>query len=121
MWIFTKHGFISAVAAHGNTEVIVVRARVGKDLEKISEEHFNYAPITYDRTRDYPYRLNVSLTAFSKAMRSMAYDIDYHNFKDRVHQDGEGIRDAIYSEVWATLTGLEQLNPTEEQRAWTNE
>ena len=116
MWIFTKHGFISVVEEHDDPSLLVVRGRVRKDLEQVGEAYFGGAAVIFTPSRDYPYRFFVSKKAFHLAAQKMAMDIDYTNFKSKVH--GQPNRDSAYENVWAALHELEELNRREEQRAY---
>lgn len=81
MWLFTEHGFYSAVR---DGERIVVRARRPGDLEKLSESMPGLSEVEVSPGRDYRYRAFASREDFAAGVAAVALDIDYSNFKSRV-------------------------------------
>ena len=86
MWLATQHGYFSIVRKHGEPG-LTVRARVAGDLDAL-REHFlpELSPTIAGAGTDYPFRGTCSAAAFAAAMASLAEDIDYANFKQRVGQ-----------------------------------
>jgi hypothetical protein len=123
MWIFTKHGFYSAVCArqgdgtHGqpvDPDRIMVRARVQKHLEALKERF----PDLLDRCdirefagTDYAYRLFIDKSLWSHVLAGLAEETDYDNFKDEVdrHQRdaGEEYVDSLHK-VWSVMNRLQK-------------
>ena len=94
MWLFTKHGFFSAVQNKNDANLIHVRARFKGDLEKLCK--------TYGVTpRVDPYRMDFNRISWMEIVKCEAVTIDYTDFENAVH-DGTK-RDAAYKDVWATL------------------
>lgn len=103
MWIFSSAGLFSVVQADVADDV-VIRARFRDDLDRLRTQ---YLP-TLGRTRstprrDYPYRAFVSKEQFGAALKRMAADIDYRNFKNRIADEFGEERHDLYLEVWAIL------------------
>ena len=103
MWIFTKHGFFSAVCArqgdgeHGqpvDPDRIMVRARVRSHLESLKERFpglLGECEILESATTDYAYRLFVPKSAWMQVLAGLAEETDYDNFKSEVaHHQGRG-------------------------------
>ena len=93
MWLFTKHGFFSAVQNWDDANLIHVRARFKGDLEKLCEAHTQHT--------DYPYRMDFDREKLAEIVKGELMAIDYTNFKDAVH-DGTS-RDSAYMNVWMTM------------------
>lgn len=89
MWLFTRHGFYSAVSALQGKKVdrsrVVVRARIRIHLVNLCEA-FHVLPdqrkITSSEQSDYRYRLVVPADVWAQVVHDLACDIDYPNFKD---------------------------------------
>ena len=123
MWIFTKHGFFSAVCArqgrweHGqpvDPDRIMVRARVRSHLEALRKRFPNLlaeCEIQESAGTDYAYRLFVQKPAWMKVLAGLAEETDYDNFKSEVarHQGNAG---AAYEhslhEVWSVMHRLQK-------------
>ncbi len=123
MWIFTKHGFFSAVCArqgdgkHGqpvDLGRIMVRARIRSLLEALKERFpdlLDECEIQESAGTDYAYRLFVPKSAWTHVVAGLASETDYDNFKSEVarHQGKEG---AAYEhslhEVWSVMHRLQK-------------
>jgi hypothetical protein len=123
MWIFTKHGFFSAVCARkGNgkngqpvdPDRIMVRARLRSHLKAIKErfpELLGECEIQESGGTDYAFRLFVPKSAWVRVLAGMAEETDYDNFKSEVarHQGKAG---AAYEhslhDVWAVMHRLQE-------------
>lgn len=123
MWIFTKHGFFSAVCArkgngkHGqpvDPDRIMVRGRLRSHLKAL-KEHFpdqlGECNIQETAGTDYAFRLFVPKTAWVQVLAGLAEETDYDNFKSEVanHQGEAG---AAYEhslhDVWSVMHKLQQ-------------
>ena len=105
MWLFTKHGFFSAVCArqgngkHGqpiDQGRIVVRARVRGHLEALKSRFPDLVgdcEILDSGGTDYAYRLIVAKPAGMQVVAELAGETDYDNFKSDVarHQGRPGL------------------------------
>jgi hypothetical protein len=123
MWIFTKHGFFSAVCArqgsgkHGqpvDTDRIMVRARIRGHLEALKKRFpdlLGECEIQESAVTDYAYRLFVQKSAWTQILAGLAEETDYDNFKSEVarHQGRAG---AAYEhslhEVWSVMNRLQK-------------
>ena len=123
MWIFTKHGFFSAVCArqgdgkHGqpvDPDRIMVRARVRGHLEALKKRFpdlLGECEIQDSVGTDYAYRLFVQKSAWTQVLAGLAEETDYDNFKSEVvrHQGPAG---AAYEhslhEVWSVMNRLQR-------------
>jgi hypothetical protein len=123
MWIFTKHGFFSAVCArqgdgmHGqpvDTDRIMVRARIRGHLEALKKRFHDClgdCEIQEFAGTDYAYRLFTRKSAWTQVLAGMAEETDYDNFKSAVasHQGQAG---AAYQhslhEVWPVMHKLQK-------------
>lgn len=90
MWIFTPKGFVSVVRTDPATDIsgqpYVVRARDRESLAALfPEEKAVETPLG-----DYRWRTFVTKMELSIALMAMLNDIDYTNFKDRVHSTSSG-------------------------------
>ncbi len=123
MWIFSKHGFFSAVCArqgdgkHGrpvDPDRIMVRARVRGHLESLKKrfpDHLTECDIQESAGTDYAYRLFVAKSAWAQVLAGLAEETDYDNFKSEVarHQGKAGAA-YVHSlhEVWSVMHRLQK-------------
>src|SRR5262249_22963272 len=123
MWIFTKHGFFSAVCArqgdgkHGHPvdrDRIMVRARLRNHLEGLKKrfpDPLTGCDIKESAGTDYAYRLFVSKSAWEQVVQGLAEETDYDNFKSEVkrHQgkDGAAYVQSLH-EVWSVMNRLQK-------------
>ena len=123
MWIFTKHGFFSAVCArqgngeHGqlvDPDRIMVRARVRGHLDALKQRFTDLlgeCEIQESIGTDYAYRLFVQKTAWVQVLSELAEETDYDNFKSEVarHQGKAGIAyERSLHEVWSVMNKLQK-------------
>ena len=108
MWLMTNFGFFSIVKKEGEANV-TVRARVKQDLLSLKE---NYMPsigaIEESDYTDYRYRVRVPREAFAEALKEMALDIDYPNFKNSVAATQGKARARLYGDIWTRLLDLQR-------------
>jgi hypothetical protein len=123
MWIFTKHGFYSAVCAHQgdgtrlrpvDTERIMVRARLRAHLEGLKQrfpDSLDLCEIHESAGTDYAFRIFVAKSTWSRVLAELAEEIDYDNFKDEVaqHQEtvGADYEHALHN-VWSVMHKLQK-------------
>ena len=123
MWLFTKHGFYSAVCARQgegghnqpvNPDRIMVRARVRSHLEAL-KEHFSYlladCEIKEFAGTDYAFRIFVDKSVWSQVLVGLNEEMDYDNFKSEVarHQGGEGAEyEHSLHDVWSVMNRLQK-------------
>jgi hypothetical protein len=123
MWLFTKHGFFSAVCArkgdgkHGqpiDPNRIMVRSRVRGHLEALKRRFpdlLGQCEIREFAGTDYAFRIFVGKPAWSQVLSGLAEETDYDNFKSEVarHQGpgGAGYELSLH-EVWSVMYGLQK-------------
>lgn len=123
MWIFTKHGFFSAVCArqgngnHGqplDPDRIMVRARVRGHLDALKKQfpvQLGKCEIKESASTDYAYRLFVPKLEWTKVMAALAEETDYDNFKSEVahHQGkaGAAYEHSLHA-VWSIMHKLQK-------------
>lgn len=123
MWIFTKHGFFSAVCArkgdgkHGqpvDPDHIMVRARVRGHLEALKKRFpdiLGVCEIKESAETDYAYRLFVQKSEWMQVLARLAEETNYDNFKSEVSRY-QGRAGAAYErslhEVWSVMYRLQK-------------
>jgi hypothetical protein len=123
MWIFTKHGFFSAVCARQGDGThdqavdlsrIMVRGRVRSHLTALKEHFSDFlgaCEIKEFVGTDYAFRLFVPKSVWKQVLAALAEETDYDNFKSEVarHQGRAG---AAYEhslhEVWQVMNRLQK-------------
>ncbi len=115
MWTVTVDGFYSVTAfdeRRGGSrpdvdELVVVRARVRDDLERLSQS-VPHAEILATPRSAYPFRIVCRRDEWARYLAASVDEIDYLNFKDRVAQRLGKRRHDVLLSVWATLRRLEE-------------
>ena len=123
MWVFTKHGFYSAVCARQgdgshkqpvDTDRIMVRARVRRHLEALKNqfpELLADCGINESLDADYAFRIFVDKPVWSQVFVELNEELDYDNFKSKVarHQgsDGAAYEHSLH-EVWSVMNRLQE-------------
>ena len=108
MWVTSTIGFFSAVQKIG-TDYITVRSRARADLDRLRETFLpELGEVLVNAGTDYPYRATCSHEQWAEAMRSMAMELDYSNFKSAVAKRMGSDRAHIYHDVWAALWKIQQ-------------
>ena len=107
MWLMTNFGFFSIVKKEGEAN-LTVRARVKQDLLSLKEHYMpSIGAIEESDYTDYRYRVRVPREAFAEALKEMALDIDYPNFKSSVARKQGKARARAYEDVWHRLYDLQ--------------
>lgn len=122
MWLFTKHGFYSAVCARQggggygqpvDPDRIMVRARVRQHLQSLQDRFADLladCEIMESPSTDYAYRIFVPKSIWTQVMVGLTAELDYDNFKSKVasHQGrgGADYEDALH-EVWSVMNKLQ--------------
>lgn len=109
MWLITPRGFYSAVQKpwDGRDGMLTIRARAKVDLENLKDLLPDAKPFQEGGYSDYPWRIRVSQADWAEAIKKMALEIDYSNFKDEVTKRQGKKRHDIYTRVWSVLLSLE--------------
>ena len=101
MWLFTQNGFTSVVQHPDNPQLLVVRFRDKEDA-KVFGKRLDIKPV-YSPNNDYRWRVVVSRIKFRKLISKWIADIDYTNFKNRIHKQGNTARNQAYTDVWSDM------------------
>lgn len=100
MWIASKTGFISVVQHLEKHDILLVRARVRKDLQSL----FDNKRIFELEVADYRFRVEVSKQEFAEIMVNQIKDIDYPNFKNHIAAKGDQVdKLGAYQDIWRTM------------------
>jgi len=106
MWLITPRGFYSAVAKPGDgDEFVTVRARSEHDIRNLAD--LIDAKPSRDEGTDYRWRLRCPKTEWAQAVATMAQEIDYGNFKNRIARDDPD-RAHLLAGVWEVLAELQR-------------
>ncbi|GIW79151.1 MAG: hypothetical protein KatS3mg105_0958 [Gemmatales bacterium] len=122
MWIFTKHGFFSAVCArqgsgeHGepvDPNRIMVRARVRDHLAALKNrfpKQLGTCEIHEYHYTDYAFRIFVDKSVWSQVLAELAEETDYDNFKNAVSRQGTAGVDYenALAHVWSLMRRLQK-------------
>lgn len=101
MWLFSKHGFFSAVQNYNDENLIHVRARFKGDLERLCKTYGVEPNVVETPRGDYPLRMDFKRETWAAIVQHEALEIDYAKFKPAVH-DGT-VRDRAYLAVFDTM------------------
>lgn len=123
MWLFTKHGFFSAVCARQgdgshdqpvDPDRIMVRVRLRSHLEALKKRFPGLladCQIMEFAGTDYAFRVFVPKAIWSQVMVGLTEEMDYDNFKSKVarHQGSAGY-DYEHSlhKVWSVMNKLQK-------------
>ncbi len=113
MWIFCKQGYFSAVQHIDKPDTILLRARFPGDLERLfpTLNVANPPKIEHTPQADYAYRTELNKEAWADLVWQIAAQIDYTNFKSKVHEGHDSPRNNAYMDCWAALrSAQEQAN-----------
>lgn len=102
MWIAMNDSFVSIVQHKEDKKLVVVRARVKKDLINLFPR-FAESIITTDKS-DYRFRLILDKDFVSSVISRRVDGIDYENFKDSVQ---EPWRKAAYMKIWQIMLNIQ--------------
>lgn len=119
MWVATTRGFYSAVQKPTDSyDQLTIRARNLGDIERLAELIPDArGGITHGGGTDYPYRLRCTKSEWEDALKIMASEIDYANFKDEVKRTRGAHVAEVYSRVWTVLLSLEDRATRRPRRA----
>lgn len=123
MWIFTRHGFFSAVCARQgrgeagqpvDPERIMVRARVRGHLEALKRRFpdlLGQCDVQTFAGSDYAFRIFIAKPVCCQMLAELGRETDYDNFKSEVseHQGpaGEAYEHALH-DVWSVMYRLQK-------------
>lgn len=107
MWLFSETGFVSAVVDSQDKNKIVVRSRDKESLRPLME--FAGVKMSYPkRATDYPHRVVVTRQQYADWVLNQIEEMQYTNYKNRVHQSrGDEFARPLH-QVWSTMLQLEE-------------
>lgn len=130
MWIFTEDGFFSVVAYHPNKDMrksahveianaseepdnmLLIRARVKADLERLQENVGTDIHIINDPSADYSHRALMTRKDWAGYLATAAMDIDYDSHFKEVVRDRAPKADNRYSAMMSVWTAMARLQDT---------
>jgi hypothetical protein len=106
VWLITPRGFYSAVAKPDDgDEFVTVRARSERDIRNLADL-IDAEPRRSEHT-DYRWRIRCRKADWAEAVKQMALEIDYENFKNRIHHDDPD-RARLLARVWDVLYDIQR-------------
>lgn len=119
MWLFLNNAFFSIVQHENYDNVMVVRARIAGDIQKVFGTEYE---VFEDAGTDYKFRTFVTRTEVKKAMEKEIDKITYSNFKDSISKKDKA-RSNAYSNVWGCMMDYQDRvhppkYPTDEYAGW---
>ena len=111
MWLMTKFGFFSIVEKYKDKEnsMLTIRGRILSDFDALRQFSPQMTEVISTTDADYPYRTRIPKKDFAIALFKIAMNIDYSNYKNEVLKTQGHDRACLYSEVWAILRNLENI------------
>lgn len=108
MWVFSEGGFISAVAHRDKKDTLLVRSRDRVSIEPLAK--FAEVQVKTTPNADYRYRIEVSKAVFAAWMTDQIEDLDYDNYKNRVHQSRGNEFAAPLHDVWSVMLEVDDVS-----------
>ena len=113
--MFTTKGFFSIVEHKKDPNLVVIRARVRKDIESIKmlfeELGFEVSDVEENVSFDYRYRVLAGRSDWASVTVQLITDVGYTNFKNAVYEtDSPEIKDKrheAYLDIWAIMHELQ--------------
>ena len=102
MWLMTTRGFYSAVQHRDDPDRLLVRARCEADIRARGDLVAGEPVLLHDA--DYAWRVEVSRAEWAAALRVLAAEITYPNFKSAVVDDAHH---QAYMRVWGVMRALD--------------
>ena len=100
MWIFLNKAFLSVVAHRNKLDMLLVRARVAGDLERV----FAGAVVTMTPSADHRFRAVIPREEAARVLAKQVAAIDYPNFKDSVWEPD---RHHAYFASWRAMRAFQ--------------
>ncbi len=101
MWIFLNDSFLSVVAHHDDPGLLLVRARIAGDIERV----FKDARVSHTPEHDYAYRAEIARECVAAVLARRIEEIDYPNFKNSVREHD---RHNVYMDVWLKMAEFQR-------------
>jgi len=115
LWVFTTKGFFSIVEHKKDPNLVVIRARVRKDIDNIKmlfeELGLEVSDVAENVSFDYKYRVFAGRIDWASVMIRLITDMGYTNFKNAVYEaDSPEVMDQrheAYLDIWAIMHELQ--------------
>jgi len=101
MWVYLNNAFLSIVAHRAKPDILLVRARLKGDIERV----FPKAEVTESARSDYRFRAEVKRKEAGKVLGEVATGLKYDNFK---HSVEEPDRHDAYVKAWQAMATLQR-------------
>jgi hypothetical protein len=112
MWLFTEHGFYSAVEHRKRRDRVIVRCRDRDDADRLVEAldgEPNMSGVQESAGQsDYAFRVFMNKSTWASYCLGAALDVDYDNFKDMIERRLGRDRADLYMRVWSVMYGLQR-------------
>jgi hypothetical protein len=105
MWIFTNNAFFSIVKHRTEPSMVMVRARVKGDLEKVFGTDVDVSETT---DSDYRFRITAPQQLVAELVKNQIEEIDYANFKNSIGSQ-DHLRQRYYANVWSIMDSWQEL------------
>jgi len=105
MWVFAKQGMYSVVQHRTNRELVLIRARVRKDLEDLRKLQPTLPQVIATPKADYPFRIVAYKQDWLCALFELGRRATYPNFKAAITDKK---RHDLLLKVWGLLRELEK-------------
>ena len=101
MWIFTPTAFVSIVAHRNKPGVLLVRARLKGDLERM----FPGCKVVETRQADYRFRAEIARGRVAELVREQLTVLDYDNVKNEIPHGApvHDLRHRAMNRVWGVM------------------
>lgn len=123
MWVMTQNGFVSAVQDEKDKGILKIRARDKISLQSMLDhlsaagENVSELKIVTGAGTDYRWRVLLPRDMFSTFLLSVADEIDYGNFKNRITKTrGKKFHDALM-DVWVAMLKVDD-GKVDRARPW---
>ena len=105
MWVFSQDGFVSAVAHRDEKDTLVVRSRDRESIDAVAD--YCGVQVVKHAGSDYPYRAFVNREDYKSWMIRKIDELDYDNYKNRMHDLRDDNFCSALSNVWLVMTKTE--------------
>lgn len=124
MWVFTKHGFLSAVQHEDDRSRMRVRARRREHLDNAFPDYKILDMQETDEPYDYRWHLDISRGEWIDYLADAAMDVDYtSHVKEAIAGNDMDMYRALLA-TWTAMYGLqsaEELEPDVDEFGWDDD
>jgi hypothetical protein len=117
MWLFSRTGFFSVVAHRDESDKVLVRAPIGRDLESL-RRRIGEGEITQDPSGDYSFRMVLARDRWARFAEAEARSLDYDDFKTHVERVFGTARQDVYEGSGACCASWTTRTATTSSTAW---